>query len=103
MWLSIVSPAPTTQAIAGFLWGLTQGFTEYCVSADQGPTPGLCWEIFPSKGQEIYPEISAYAGTLTKVARGYGAGNLQENRNLQEKCPPQSRAMLYLGCHKVQN
>ena len=51
----------------------SQGFTENCVPEDPGPTPGLSREIFPSKEPEIYyPWMSAYAGTLTKGAQGYG-------------------------------
>ena len=107
MQLSIVSPAPlTTRAIAGIQWGLTRGFTEYCVPADPGPTPGLCGEIFLSKGLVVeiyYPGMSTYAGTLTKDARGYGAGTYP---GIYKKNVPRSPGQypgLYLGHHKVQN
>ena len=85
MQLSIVSLAP-------HYWGNNGNLA--------GTYPGLCREIFSSKGMEIYyPGTSTFARTLTKGARVMGLGLL---RDLLEKCLSQYPG-LYLGHHKVQN
>ena len=83
---------------------LTRGFTEYCVLADPGPTPGLCVEIFLSKGREIYfPGMSTYAGTVIKGTQGYGAGTYPGIYKKNVLRSPGQYPGLYLGHHKVQN
>ena len=84
--------------------GENRGFTEHCVPADPGPTPGLPGEIFPSKGPEIYyPWMSAYAGTLTNGDGVVGWGPNQGFTRKNVPCSSGQYPGLYFGHHKAQN
>ena len=93
MQLSIASLAPTTQAIAEFQQRLAQGFTEYCVPADPGPTRGLCGDrdtCFKMAGNLLLWDV-CICWDSDQMCQGYGAGT---NAGIyRKKCPLQSWAV----------
>ena len=102
MRLSIVSPAPNYPGSSGVLAGTYLGIYRMLCPHRPG-TYGLMREDISFQRARKYPGIysgmSAYAGTLTKGARGYGAGTYPGI--YKKMCP--TVLGLYLGHHKVQN
>ena len=66
--------------------------------------PGLTrGDISFDRAGNLLPRMSAYAGTLTKGARGYGVGTYPGIYKKNVPHSPGQYPELYLGCHKVQN
>ena len=80
------------------LWGSSGDLLGDLQNIVSPQTRGLCGEIFRSKQLEIfYPGMSAYAGTLTKGAQGYGAGTYPGIYKQNVPRSPGQTPGLYLG------
>ena len=83
----IPSPLPHSPGNSRDLAGTYLGIYRMLCSRRPGPTPGLCGEIFPSKGLEIYYHgMSAYAENSDQRRPELWSGDLPWD--LQEKCSP---------------